>query len=56
MPEEPTYLGDGLYATSDGYQIVLTANLGSSEQATVYLDGGVYAALQRYAKSLGWED
>jgi hypothetical protein len=47
-----TYLGDGLYASFDGYQIVVTAENGISIQNTVYLDSSVFAALVRYEASL----
>ena len=48
------YLGDGLYASTDGYQIGLTADPNTPIERTVYLEGPVYAALQRYAASHGF--
>jgi hypothetical protein len=39
---EWTYLGDGLYALYDGYQIVLRANDVNNPEDTVYLDYVTY--------------
>lgn len=39
------YLGDGLYASHDGYQFCLRA-----DGNRVYLEPGVLAAFQRYVK------
>ena len=47
-----TYLGDGLYADYDGYQIVLTAENGLGVTNTVYLEPDVYTALVRYHEGL----
>jgi len=53
MSTEPneTYLGDGLYASFDGYQIKLRAprEFGDHE---VYLEPPVYAALIEYVHSI----
>lgn len=46
------YLGDGLYADYDGYQIVLTAENGLCTTHTVYLDPSVYQALIRYVDAM----
>jgi hypothetical protein len=46
------YLGDGVYAAHDDFQIVLTTENGVSVQNTVYLDPSVFAALVRYEASL----
>ncbi len=35
---KPVYLGDGLYANFDGYQIALMANSHSEPTAVVYMD------------------
>lgn len=43
---EPEYLGDAVYAHFDGYHVVLTAN---DREQIIYLDPGVYAALQVFA-------
>lgn len=55
MSDEPTYLGDGLYASFDGYYIVLTANLGSAQEKTVYLEPGAWPALARFAEKVWGE-
>mgnify|MGYP001394814390 CR=1 FL=1 len=44
-PVHVTYLGDGLYASWDGYQVKLMANSPASPTDTVYLDPAVYQAL-----------
>lgn len=42
--ENPTYLGDGVYATFDGYGIWLTANHHLRSQATdeIYIEPSVW--------------
>ena len=47
--QEWTYLGDGLYAMYDGYQIVLRANDVSDLEDTVYLDYLTYLRLTKFA-------
>jgi hypothetical protein len=47
---EPTYLGDGVYATFDGYHVVLTAD----GTKTIYLDLGVYRSLVKFAEANGF--
>ncbi len=49
MTEKEEYLGDGLYASFDGYQIKLRAprEFGDS---VVFLETGVLLSLIRYAK------
>ena len=47
-----TYLGDGLYASFDGWQIELTADRGSPNERTVYLEPSVWEALKRYVASI----
>ena len=42
------YLGDGVYASFDGYQIWLAAN--HHENRVIALEPAVFAALVRYAK------
>lgn len=45
----PEYLGDGVYASFDGYMIGLTT--GSDDAGVlVYLEPQVYAALRQYAR------
>lgn len=47
----PEYLGDGVYATFDGYNICLS--LGShDDEPVVYLDPSVMKALQAYARKV----
>ena len=47
--QEWTYLGDGLYALYDGYQIVLRANDVNNPEDTVYLDYLTYLRLTEFA-------
>jgi hypothetical protein len=51
---EPTYLGDGLYATFDGYMIELYSHNGVEKLSSVYLELPVYMALRSYAARI-WE-
>jgi hypothetical protein len=46
------YLGDGLYAAFDGYQIELYAFDGIVKTNQVYLDSHVLAAFLKYVESL----
>lgn len=46
--ERETYLGDGLYASCDGWQIKLRAPRGHAGDHVVYLDPTVFAALTSY--------
>lgn len=50
MDDESTYLGDGVYASFDGYQIWLAVN--HHENNVVALDPGVFAQLCKYAEML----
>lgn len=50
MSERKDYLGDGVYADFDGYQLVLTTEHGVRTTNTIYLEPDVYAALMRYAE------
>ncbi len=47
---EKVYLGDGLYAQFDGYQIALTAENGVEVLESVYLDPYVYKAFTRFVE------
>ncbi len=49
---ERTYLGDGLYAEFDGYQIKLAASNGIADHDTVYLEPGVLKAFLNYIENL----
>lgn len=51
----PTYLGDGLYADFDGYQIKLMANSYEFPTDTVYLDPNVTEALLKYIDKVNKE-
>ena len=46
------YLGDGVYASTDGYMIKLTVDRGSGLEREVWLEPSVFAALQRYAEKV----
>jgi hypothetical protein len=48
LPVGPTYLGDGVYASYDGYQIWL--HLGAHDAPPlIALDPGTYRSLAEYA-------
>jgi hypothetical protein len=49
-PVQETYLGDAVYASSDGYQIRLRTGDGNNQ--VIYLDGGVYKALVRFVDAM----
>lgn len=51
-PSEATYLGDGLYAKYDGWQIELYVSNGVSETNRVYLEPSVLQAFQAWVKRL----
>lgn len=46
------YLGDGLYASFDGYQIELSASDGARKTNTVYLEPKVLRQFLEYVKTL----
>lgn len=46
------YLGDGVYANFDGFQIVLTTEDGIRATNTICLEPAVMTALSRYADRL----
>lgn len=51
--KEEVYLGDGVYASCDGFQICLRAPRWSGAQDhRIYLDSQVYRALGTYYESL----
>jgi hypothetical protein len=53
MPKSnATYLGDGVYASFDGYQVWLHVGSHDAPRA-VALDGQVITALLRYARRMG---
>ena len=49
--DDETYLGDGLYASFDGYQIKLRAPRGFADDE-VFLDGQTLAAFQQWVAAL----
>jgi hypothetical protein len=53
-PVEPTYLGDGVYASFDGYHIWL--HLGAHDTpALIAIEPHVYDSLRHYAKRVWGE-
>ena len=46
------YLGDAVYAQTDGYGIILTTEDGIRATNTIYLEPDVYASLVRYVERL----
>lgn len=51
--DKQAYLGDGLYASFDGYQIWLAAN--HPDNKTVAIEWQVFVQLMRYAKHVWGE-
>ena len=49
---EPVYLGDGLYADFDGFQIELYSSNGMMKTNQVYLEPSVLTAFLNYVKRL----
>lgn len=52
MEKYKRYLGDGAYAESDGYQIVLTTSNGIITTNKIALEPEVFKALIKYEKQL----
>lgn len=52
MSQPRVYLGDGLYADFDGYQVRLFAHNGVSDTNEVFLEPDVLSAFLRYVDSL----
>jgi hypothetical protein len=50
MEEENKYLGDGVYASFDGYQIWLAAN--DHRNKVIALEPSVFEALENYKKHI----
>lgn len=48
------YLGDGVYAEWNGYELILTTSNGISVTNTIVLEDAVVAALVRYFAQLGF--
>lgn len=51
-PTEKHYLGDGVYASFDGYQIKLETERGYNDVHVIYLEPAVFNALTRYVAGL----
>ena len=49
---EKKYLGDGVYAQTDGYHIILTTENGISISNTIYLDENVTSELLKYLENI----
>ncbi len=56
MPEKVAYLGDGLYAAFDGYQIELRANHHEHPTDRVYLNSEVLGSFLNFVESLKEEN
>ena len=48
MRTQEKYLGDAVYATSDGWMVALTADKGNDNERTIWLEPSVIFALNRY--------
>lgn len=46
------YLGDSVYASFDGFHIVLTTENGMGPSNTIALEDSVYLALKAYAREV----
>jgi len=51
-PNRKAYLGDGLYAEFDGYQIEVYASDGMSKTNRVFFDRGTADAFVRFVKEV----
>jgi hypothetical protein len=52
MATDDSYLGDGLYASFDGWQIELYASNGIQKTSSVFLDPDTLAAFLKYVERL----
>jgi hypothetical protein len=52
MVIDDSYLGDGLYASFDGWQIELYASNGIQKTGSVFLDSDTLAAFLKYVERL----
>ncbi len=52
LKKESSYIGDGLYAHSDGYQIRLFASDGLSILEQVFLESNTVAVFLKYVEQL----
>lgn len=53
--KNPCYLGDGVYASFDGFQIWLETSDGLEITNKVALDPTVLDCLMEYLKKIGWK-
>lgn len=44
------YLGDGVYASFDGYQLILETSNGVETTNTIALESEVYRAMEKYVE------
>lgn len=51
MSKKEMYLGDGVYASYDGYHIILDLR-GQDSHTRIALDSSVYYALNKFVQSL----
>lgn len=49
---DDVYLGDAVYASTDGYMIKLVANKGSANEHVIWLEPSVYDALVEYVNTV----
>jgi len=49
---EKRYLGDGVYASTDGYQVILTTSDGVHVTNVIYLDSSTMSALDKFYKDI----
>jgi hypothetical protein len=56
MTDKEVYLGDGLYASFDGFMFKLRAPQDTIGDQTVYLEPEVLKSLMRYAKAIYKEE
>ena len=50
-----TYLGDGVYATYNGYETILRVGSHNNDDGMIVLDSEVMAALQKFIAEIGTE-
>lgn len=52
--EKDVYIGDSVYATNDGFHLVLYTDNGMGRDQKIYLDHGVFERFIEYAKKIGF--
>jgi hypothetical protein len=53
MPEDKRYIGDGVYASFDGYSIWIWTDNGIEQSEPIALEPSVLAHLNKFAKDSG---